>query len=150
MARSKPREASAQTRRRRRQYRHGRGRQISFRATEDEYEQLAEAGEKLGLTPTGFAALGALDAARRELDPKRRRRAIPDHNLLRQAIAEVQIGTNQVNRAGANLNQAMAKFHTEGVPPQWLESAAAQVLGVVEEQDRKVAELAQLVREAVG
>ncbi|HVM12962.1 MAG TPA: hypothetical protein VM287_01350 [Egibacteraceae bacterium] len=138
-----------QPRGRRRDYRHHRRRRVDFRATEDEYQLLADAAAKLGLTPTGFAAQAALHAARFELEPKNRRRSLPDYPLLRQAIAEVQMSTNQVNRAGVNLNQAVAKFNTEGVAPSWLARAAADVAATVDRHDELVARLGALVQKAL-
>jgi hypothetical protein len=133
----------------RRAYRHGRRRTVSFRVTDEELELLREAGERYGLTATGFAAVSALDAAKAANDPERKRRPVPDYELLRRAVVEVQLGTNQVNRAGVNLNQAVAKFNTEGVAPGWLLDAAAKVVAAVDRQDGMVSELAGRIREAL-
>jgi uncharacterized protein (DUF1778 family) len=42
----------------------GRQKRLSIRVTDDEYTEIAAAADQFGLTPTGFCAHAALDAAR--------------------------------------------------------------------------------------
>lgn len=88
-----------------------------LRYDENEYAALCQAAEKVGLTPTGYAALVALAAATDKPPPR------PDP--LRDALAELIAARLQVRRFGTNVNQAVVALHATGHAPPWLANATA-------------------------
>ena len=120
-----------------------RARQVKLRLSEREFADLADAGRRAGLTPSGFAADAALAAARAE--PPR------VDEPWRRALAEVMAARTQVRRFGTNVNQAVRVLNATGDPPDWLDVAVARTTRAVESLDAAAAGLAaQLPRPRRG
>jgi hypothetical protein len=83
----------------------GRPRAVNARFTDDEYAELATAADNAGLTPTGFCAQAALDAARNL-------HTNPTERIGRQSLGSLQAELFQVrttvNQFRAELNCALA------------------------------------------
>jgi hypothetical protein len=79
---------------------------VQFSLTEEEFDEVSQAAERLGLARGAFAAEAALSAARggqpRALSP------------LREALTEVMTAAGLVRRTGTNLNQAVARLNATG------------------------------------
>jgi uncharacterized protein (DUF1778 family) len=78
----------------------GRQKRLSIRVTDDEYAELAAAAQLAGLTPTGFCAQAALDAAR-DLYTN------TGAHLEREALSNVQA---ELFQARVTLNQVRAEL----------------------------------------
>jgi hypothetical protein len=111
-----------------------RPRQVKLRLSEREFGDLAEAGIRAGLTPSGFAAEAALAAARSE--PPRA------DEPWRRALSEVIAARTQVRRFGINVNQAVRALNATGDPPDWLGDAVNRTTRAVESLDTAAAGLA--------
>jgi hypothetical protein len=116
----------------------GRRRSVLLRCTDEEYEALAAAAARSGLTTSGYAAEAAIAAARGSEPP----RAEP----WRQALAEVMAARAQVRRFGSNVNQAVRALNATGEPPEWLDRAVARAERAVGELDQAAAELSRRLR----
>ena len=90
---------------------------MMLRYNEDEYAAVCQAAQRVGLTPTGYAALVTLAAATDKPPP----RADP----VRDALAELIVARLQVRRFGVNVNQAVVALHATGQAPPWLVNATA-------------------------
>jgi hypothetical protein len=104
-----------------------RSRQVKLRLSEREFADLAGAGVRSGLTPSGYAAEAALAAARAE--------PTPADEPWRRALSEVIAARTQVRRFGTNVNQAVRVLNTTGEPPEWLDAAVATASRAVESLD---------------
>jgi hypothetical protein len=99
------------------------------------------AAEAAQVTLTGFCALAALAVARRkpgETAPGDARAGVEE---LAELQRELSAARNAVNRAGVNLNQAVAALNSNGRPPVWLEHAVDRVTRAVAEVDTVVARI---------
>jgi hypothetical protein len=119
-----------------------RDRRLTPRFTEAELSAIRSAADATQMTLTGFCALAALAVARRQ--PGEVGRAGEAHAGVEE-LAEMQrelfAARNAVNRAGVNLNQAVAALNSTGPPPVWLEHAVSRVVDAVREVDRVVAQI---------
>ena len=83
-----------------------RPRVVQFSLTEEEFDEVSQAAERLELARGAFAAEAVLAAARggqpSALSP------------LREALTEVMTAAGLVRRAGTNLNQAVARLNATG------------------------------------
>jgi hypothetical protein len=111
-----------------------RSRQVKLRLSEREFADLAEAGVRAGLTPSGYAAEAALAAARAEPPPAL--------EPWRRALSEVIAARTQVRRFGTNVNQAVRVLNTTGEPPEWLDAAVITATRAVESLDTAAVGLA--------
>ncbi|MEX2551414.1 MAG: hypothetical protein WD627_00215 [Actinomycetota bacterium] len=139
----------------RRRYVHGRHKSVSFRLSSEEYRRVGEAGELVGLTPTGFAADATMRAAAATLRAAgqgsgRRDRdlVVPDHAMLREAVVGLMAATNAVRQTGHNLNQGVTKFHASGEAPDWLEDVALKAMATVQRLGSQANDLAKVVGRA--
>jgi hypothetical protein len=95
--------------------------------------------EGIAIPPTGPADREGMSETN---NSPRARQHGPDGQgkLSRDELAEMQrdlfAARVAVNRAGTNLNQAVAAFNATGEPPVWLEHVVARVMKAVEELDR--------------
>jgi hypothetical protein len=80
------------------------------------------------MTPTGFCAAAALGAARADGSPEGGERLAE----LQRELFEVRVA---VNRAGTNLNQAVAALSATGEAPIWLAEAVRRVVEAVRRID---------------
>jgi uncharacterized protein (DUF1778 family) len=87
----------------------GRPRGVNARFTDDEYAELATAADKAGLTPTGFCAQAALDAAR-GLDTNTAER------VERQTLSSLQAELFQARTTVNQLRTELAQ-HLDAVNP---------------------------------
>lgn len=83
----------------------GRPRAVNARFTDDEYAELVTAADKAGLTPTGFCAQAALDAAR-NLHTNTTKRV--EQQTLGSLLAKLFQVRTTVNQLRAELNCAFA------------------------------------------
>lgn len=119
-------EPAARTGRDRRHQFPGRDRRISPTFAAAEYADVVMAARRVGLTPTGFCAVAALAVARGETGSA----SLPsaEAEALRNVQAELFDVRTAVNRAGANLNQAVAAFNATGEAPTWLHNTVARLM----------------------
>ena len=115
-----------------------RSRSLFLRCTDAEYDDIAEAATRSGLTPTGFAAEAAIAAARGT--------RLPAAEPWREALAEVIAARAQVRRFGTNVNQAVRALNATGEAPDWLDHAVAVANRAVEQLDEAAAQLARRLR----
>jgi len=80
----------------------GRQKRLSIRVTDDEYTEIATAADQFGLTPTGFCAHAALDAAR---DSHAGTAERLEHEALGNLQAELFQARVTVNQLRAELEQ---------------------------------------------
>jgi hypothetical protein len=111
-----------------------RPRQVKLRLSEREFADLADAGARVGLTPSGYAAEAALAAAHAEPPPV--------SEPWRRALSEVIAARTQVRRFGTNVNQAVRALNITGEPPEWLADAISQTTRAVASLDEAAAGLA--------
>jgi hypothetical protein len=104
-----------------------------LRYDDAEYDVVASAASRAGMTPTGYAAHVALDGAR---DTNAR---TPDAN--REVLLELMACRSQLRRYGNNLNQAARILNAGGDAPEWLKAAIALTDRVVHNIDRAVQDL---------
>jgi len=83
-----------------------RPRVVQFSLTEEEFDEVSQAAERLELARGAFAAEAALSAARGGQPPAL--------SPLREALTEVITAAGLVRRAGTNLNQAVARLNATG------------------------------------
>jgi uncharacterized protein (DUF1778 family) len=111
-----------------------RARQLRLRLTDDEMTLLAEAAERAGLTPSGYAAEAAISAAR----------GVEAPSLLpwREVTTQLILARGQLRRIGTNLNQATKALNVEGEVPVWME----RVCQIVERSVRHIDEATESTR----
>ncbi len=83
-----------------------RPRVVQFSLTDEEFDEVSQAAERLGLARGAFAAEAALSAARGAQPPAL--------SPLREALTEMITAAGLVRRAGTNLNQAVARLNATG------------------------------------
>jgi hypothetical protein len=132
--------SSPQPRRRRRYRRRGsasRQSRLTARFTDNEMDLIQEAAEAADLTVAGFCGMAALAAARRinTADLAVPDSDSPDGDALAEMQRELFAARVAVNRAGTNVNQAVAELNSTGVPPIWLEHAVERFIKTLEELD---------------
>jgi hypothetical protein len=103
-----------------------RDRRISPTFTVAEHADVVAAARRVGLTATGFCAIAALAVARGEVGSA----TLPDAEAeaLRNLQAELFDVRTAVNRAGTNLNQAVAALNATGNAPPWLPNTVARLM----------------------
>lgn len=89
---------------------------VKLTFTEDEYTQVSEAAQRVGLACGAYAAEATIAAAS-STDP-------PATSPLRDALVELMSAAGLVRRVGVNLNQAVAKLNATGQQPNDLAPAA--------------------------
>jgi hypothetical protein len=103
----------------RRHIRPGRDRLVRFRYSAAEYTTVSDAARRAGYTVSGYVAEAALACAEQRDDVR------PAAGVDRELLVALNAAREQVARIGTNLNQAVARFHTTGEPPPWLDRVAA-------------------------
>jgi hypothetical protein len=129
-------EQSPAARRYRRRSETARDHRLTPRFSEAELAAIRAAADATQMTLTGFCALAALAAARRR--PGELGDAPPseeNNEELAEMQRELFDARTAVNRAGTNLNQAVAQLNATGVPPVWLEHAVDRVMRAVDQVD---------------
>ena len=116
----------------------GRKKSVLLRCTDDEFEQLAAAARRSGLTTSGYAAEAALAAAHGSQPPR--------SEPWREALAEVMAARAQVRRFGSNVNQAVRALNVTGEAPEWLDRSVALTGNAVAELDRAAGLLVRRLR----
>ncbi|MBO0885373.1 MAG: hypothetical protein J2P17_34575 [Mycobacterium sp.] len=127
--------------RRRRQVR-ARCHSVRFDLSEVEYAELAAAARNAGLARGAFAAKAALEAARDSTGLS----AAGDLGELRELLVEVMRASTLVQRAGVNLNQAVAALNATGQAPGSLVPAAEHCSRVVDRLDQVAEQVRAKVR----
>lgn len=100
-----PKRASGRRRRRT----SGRTYRLTLKFTAAEFAPVREAAAASGLTPTGYAASGAVALARGQVHP------LP--SSMGEALRELVEARTQLRRFGVLVNQAVAALHSIGTPP---------------------------------
>jgi uncharacterized protein (DUF1778 family) len=131
---SDPQSLASQHRRARRQ---GTSRpcRIAISVTRTEQEELERAARTETLTLSAYVAEKALAAARRTIPQS----AVP----LREALTDLTRATAQIQKAGTNLNQAVAALNATGQAPGNLIQYARYAATVVEKIDQVVLRIRQ-------
>ncbi|MGD0560902.1 MAG: plasmid mobilization relaxosome protein MobC [Streptosporangiaceae bacterium] len=114
-----------------------RGRRIAIAVDEPERADLEDAARVEGLTVSAFVAGTALGAARQT--------APVDTDVARDALAGLARATVQVQKAGTNLNQAVAALNATGQSPGNLVACARYVTEVIRRLDGYAARVARLL-----
>jgi hypothetical protein len=114
-----------------------RHRVVQFSLSDEEYEQVSHAAERLGLARGAYAAEAVLAAARSQPPPAL--------SPLREALTEVITAAGLVRRAGTNLNQAVARLNATGQRGADLRPAAEFCVRVI----RRLDEAAEQLRRAI-
>jgi hypothetical protein len=97
---------------RRRRRTSGRIYRLTLKFTADEFAPVLEAASASGLTPTGYAASGAVALARGQVRP------LP--SSMGEVLRELVEARTQLRRFGVLVNQAVAALHSTGTPPAGL------------------------------
>lgn len=93
--------------------------QIKTPCTAHEFNAISAKADRAGLTRGAFLRAAGLGAP----GPRSKRLLHPNETLLRQTLSEC-------SRIGANLNQAIKKFHTTGTPPPDLQKTYAAIMAL--------------------
>ncbi len=101
---------------------------ITVRLSDGELAALTAAAVRSGLSLAAFLSRAGLDAAEH--------RAAPVTEVQRQALAELIRAAGLVRRAGANLNQAVARLNATGQPGPDLGPAADYCMRVAGRVDQ--------------
>ncbi len=109
-----------------------------LRCTEEEFDQLAAAARRSGLTTSGYAAEAAVAAAVGSQPPQ----AEP----WREALTEVMAARAQVRRLGSNVNQAVRALNATGEAPEWLDRSATLTSNAVVQLDEAASRLVRRLR----
>jgi hypothetical protein len=121
---------------------------LTPRFTDAELAAIRAAAETAQMTLTGFCALAALAAARRQPGQPRPAGGSPaEVEELAEMQRELFAARTAVNRTGVNLNQAVAALNATGQPPVWLEHAVNRVARAVAEMDGVVAGIDRRLRD---
>ncbi|MCW2607568.1 MAG: hypothetical protein JWO60_2261 [Frankiales bacterium] len=105
--------------RRRERMRVQRPHRLTPRFSDEELEDVLVAAVVAGLTPTGYVAKAAVDAAAQRVRP------VP--GAVGAALEELLVARRQVQRFSVLVNQAVAKWHATGQLPAELLGAVALV-----------------------
>lgn len=127
--------------RRRRQVR-PRCRSVRFDLSEAEYAELTAAAQAVGLARGAFAAKATLAAVRGPSAPA----GTPSVGDLREVLAETMRASTLVQRAGVNLNQAVAALNATGEVPGSLVPIAEYCARVIQRLDQLAEELRNRIR----
>jgi hypothetical protein len=122
---------------------------LTPRFTVAELAAIRVAAEAAQMTLTGFCALAALAAARRQPGQPAPAGAAsgPGGEEFAELQRELFAARTAVNRAGTNLNQAVAQLNATGQPPVWLEHAVDRVARAVAVLDGVVAGIDRRLRD---
>lgn len=102
----------------------GRRREVKALYDDTEYAAVAAAARRAGLTPGGYVAVAALNAAGASPGPNSTRAqppAVGDRVLLAELL-EARAG---LRRYAVNLNQAVIALHQGGGAPVWMRQAVS-------------------------
>jgi hypothetical protein len=103
-----------------------------LRYDDDEFDVVASAALRAGMTPTGYAAQAALSVARD---------APVSTDRDRDVLAELMACRAQLRRYGNNLNQAARVLNASGEAPEWITNAVKITNDVVDRIDAAVTDL---------
>jgi hypothetical protein len=115
-----------------------RNHKITVRLSDAELAELAAAADRAGLAVAAYLGRAGLDAAEH--------RAVPVPAVQQEALRELIRASGQVRRAGTNLNQAVARLNTTGVPGPDLAPAAGYCLRVVRQIDEAAMTITRALR----
>ncbi len=110
----------------------GRPRAVNARFTDDEYAELTAAADLAGLTPTGFCAQTALDAAR-NLHTNTVERI--EHQVLGSLQAELFHARVTVNQLRAELGRTIDHPNADGESSTVLNTAITEATGALSSLD---------------
>jgi hypothetical protein len=109
-----------------------------LRYDDAEYDVVAFAASRAGMTPTGYAAHVALIAARDA--------SASVHDASQEVLLELMACRAQLRRYGNNLNQAARILNAGGDPPAWLQQAIQLANTVVHRIDSTASTVAHAGR----
>jgi hypothetical protein len=105
-----------------------------LRYDDAEYDLVAAAASRAGMTPTGYAAHVALSVAQ-DGDGD-------TSDAHRELLLELMACRSQLRRYGNNLNQAVRILNAGGEPPEWISRAIGGADHAVRRIDETVGSLA--------
>jgi hypothetical protein len=114
---------------------------VTVRFNDEELATLEAGAEAASLTLTGYCAMVAVAAARGQQSD--RLAGLPSEEELGEMQRELYAARVAVNKAGTNINQAVAQLNATGEPPVWLEQAVARGMTAVEQMDAVVSRIHQ-------
>jgi hypothetical protein len=91
---------------------------VRVRLTAEEKDLIDDAAAAAGLTPTGYTAKAAVEAATSGRAP------LGEAGDLRELQHELFAARRAVNMLGANVHRAAAAYSTTGTLPSWVDDAA--------------------------
>lgn len=116
---------------------------INASFSNDEYATITTAAARMGLTPTGYLATAALAAAGHNGG------VVGSHDRF-EALAGLQSelfdARTALNKAGGNLNQAVAALNSTGQAPVWLATAVRLVVRAVTALDEVISKVDRRLR----
>ncbi len=112
---------------------------LTPRFNDEELARIQAAAEAAEMTLTGYCALAVVAAARGE--PIDLPGGLPSEEELGEMQRELYAARVAVNKAGTNLNQAVAQLNATGEPPVWLDHAVARSMRAVEQVDAVVSRI---------
>jgi hypothetical protein len=125
----------------------GRHQRVNLRFDPKEYQDVAAAAARSGLTPAGFCANAALAAARGTANPGS---LVSGTGVTRYELAALQrellAARTAVIRTGTNLNQATVALNATGEAPEWLDQAVKRCDRSLGQLDALVADIDRRLR----
>ena len=115
-----------------------RGHKVTVRLSDGELATLTAAADRAGMALAAFLSKTGMDAAEH--------RAAEISGVQREALAELIRAAELVRRAGTNLNQAVARFHSTGQPGPDLGPAAEYCMRVVGRVDQAATVISRRLR----
>lgn len=114
-----------------------RDREMRFRVSDEEYEEICEAAHRAGVA-YGTFIVHTVQAANRQHRSR--------HELTPDICEELRGIARQLNRIGVNLNQLARIANATGQPPRELPAALAYLQSVLRRVDASSVELGRLQR----
>jgi hypothetical protein len=111
---------------------------VTVRLSDAEFAAITTAANRAGLALAAWLSRAGMDAAEH--------RAAPVSEVQREALAELIRAAEMVRRAGVNLNQAVARLHSTGVPGPDLGPAAEYCRRVVRHVDQAAEAVSRRLR----
>ena len=117
---------------------------VLVRLSDEEKRLIGDAAAAVGLTPTGYAAKAAVEAASAGQAPIPA--AVGGGADLRELQRELFAARRAVNMIGSNLNQAAAAANSTGVLPEWTADAVRLCASAVARLDEVTARIHRRLR----
>jgi hypothetical protein len=119
---------------------------LTPRFNDEELARIEAAAEAAAMTLTGYCAMAVVAAAGGEHSEMLA--GLPSEDELGEMQRELYAARVAVNKAGTNLNQAVAQLNATGEPPVWLDHAVERSMRAVEQVDAVVSRIHQRLTDA--